>query len=218
MPARWSESDVLHAFTNAPQDRQPTAHVEMGPFYKRRAPATAMLRAAGDPGVPLTVTGRAISVHGDAVAGATIEVWQADHGGLYDLEGYHYRAALAASASGASTLIGRSGPLSCARCAACALFRDRAGLQAALDAALFATDEVFEGKPEKLYTKDPLITSVSLVRPVRLAGPPDKATASVEFELVLRRHEDLLWAQRLPRVRPRGFARSLVRRRRRRPD
>ena len=187
-PARWSEADVLHAFTGAPQDRQPTAHVEMGPFYKRRAPATRMLRAAGDPGVPLTVTGRAISVHGDAVAGATIEVWQANHGGLYDLEGNHYRAALATSASGAYTfesVVPGHYPARVARHVH--YFVTAPGYKPLSTQLYFATDEVFEGKPEKLYTKDPLITSVSLVRPVRLAGPPDKATASVEFELVLEK-------------------------------
>ena len=101
VPARWSEVDVLHAWSGAELQRPPTAHVEMGPFYKKRAPNTAMLRAAGDPGIPLTVSGRVISIHGDPVPGATIEVWQADHGGLYDLEGYRYRAALAGGSSGA---------------------------------------------------------------------------------------------------------------------
>jgi hypothetical protein len=46
---------------------------------------------------------------------------------------------------------------------------------------------VFEGNPDRRYTKDPLITSRSLVRPVTLGGRPDAPDASVEFELVLEK-------------------------------
>lgn len=84
MPARWSEGNALYAWTGAQAQRPPTPHAEMGPFYKKRAPATTMLRGAGDPGLPLSVSGRVITVHGEPVREATIEVWQADHGGLYD--------------------------------------------------------------------------------------------------------------------------------------
>ena len=188
VPAGWSEADVLHAFTEAPQSRQPTAHVEMGPFYKRRAPASTMLRAPGDPGVPLKVSGRVISVHGEAVTNATIEIWQANHGGLYDLEGHHYRAALGSSPTGAYTfesVVPGHYPARVARHVH--YFVTAPGFKPLSTQLYFATDEVFEGKPEKLYTKDPLITSVTLVRPVRLAGPPERATASVEFELVLEK-------------------------------
>ena len=188
VPARWTDADVMHAWIEAPQNRQPTAHVEMGPFYKRRAPATPMLRAAGDPGVPLTVNGRVISVHGEAVAGATIEVWQANHGGLYDLDGYRYRAALAPPPSGAYTfesVVPGHYPARVARHVH--YFVTAPGYKPLSTQLYFATDEVFEGKPDTLYTKDPLITSATLVRPVRLAGPPERATASVEFELVMEK-------------------------------
>src|SRR5258708_31306741 len=37
--------------------RKPTPPNVLGPFYKKRAPETAMLRAAGDPGMPLSVSG-----------------------------------------------------------------------------------------------------------------------------------------------------------------
>jgi protocatechuate 3,4-dioxygenase beta subunit len=51
----------------------------------------------------------------------------------------------------------------------------------------FATDEVFEGNPDKNYTKDPLITSRSLVRPVTISGQPGATIAAVEFELVVEK-------------------------------
>jgi hypothetical protein len=57
VPARWSDADVLAAWMETQAERPPTPHVEMGPFYKKRAPATTMLRAVGERGVPLSVTG-----------------------------------------------------------------------------------------------------------------------------------------------------------------
>jgi protocatechuate 3,4-dioxygenase beta subunit len=188
VPARWSEADVLHAWLDSHQERSPTAHVEMGPFYKKRAPNTTMLRAAGDPGVPLTVTGRVISVHGEPVPGATIEVWQADHGGLYDLEGYRYRAALAAGSSGAYSFDSIMPGHYPARVARHVHYFVTAPAHKPLSTQLyFATDEAFEGNPDANYSKDPLITSRTLVRPVVLTGQPGSALAAVEFELVLEK-------------------------------
>ena len=83
VPARWSEAEVLDAWFQTGAAHKPTPHVEMGPFYKKRAPNTPLLRAAGDPGLPLTVTGRVITVHGEPVPGAKVEIWQANHGGFY---------------------------------------------------------------------------------------------------------------------------------------
>jgi protocatechuate 3,4-dioxygenase beta subunit len=51
----------------------------------------------------------------------------------------------------------------------------------------FATDPVFEGDPKKNYTRDPLIQSVDLVRPVTLAGDPKDIRAVVNFDIVLER-------------------------------
>lgn len=186
VPAGWREADVLHAWLEAQAARPPTAHVEMGPFYKRRAPATTALRSAGDPGLPLTVTGRVINVHGEPVAGATVEIWQANHGGLYDLEGYRYRAAIAPPASGfyafESVMPGHY-PARVARHVH--YFVTAPGHQPLSTQLYFATDEVFEGNPDLNFKKDPLITSRTLVRPVKMSGTPDASVASVEFELVM---------------------------------
>ena len=59
-----------------------------------------MLRAGGDRGMPLAVAGRVITVNGEVVPGARVEVWQADDEGLYDLEGFKYRATLAPGTAG----------------------------------------------------------------------------------------------------------------------
>jgi protocatechuate 3,4-dioxygenase beta subunit len=188
VPAGWHEADVLHAWLEAQARRPPTAHVEMGPFYKRRAPATTALRSAGDPGLPLTVTGRVINVHGEPVPDATVEIWQANHGGLYDLEGYRYRAAIAPPASGAyafeSVMPGHY-PARVARHVH--YFVTAPGHKPLSTQLYFATDEVFEGNPDTNFKKDPLITSRTLVRPVKMSGTRAASIASVEFELVMEK-------------------------------
>jgi protocatechuate 3,4-dioxygenase beta subunit len=188
VPVGWGEAEVLHAWFDAQAVRPVTPHVEMGPFYKKRAPNTTKLRPAGDPGMPLTVSGRIITTHGESVRGASLEIWQANHGGLYDLEGYHYRAALTPPASGAyafeSVMPGHY-PARVARHVH--YFATAPGQQPLCTQLYFSTDEVFGGDPDRNYSKDPLITSRSLVRPVTLAGKPDSPIASVEFELVMEK-------------------------------
>jgi protocatechuate 3,4-dioxygenase beta subunit len=188
VPARWGEVEALYAWLESQAGRQPTAHVEMGPFYKKRAPNTSTLRASGDPGMALSVKGRVISVNGDPVPGATIEVWQANHGGVYDLDGYRYRAAIRPPASGGyafeSVMPGHY-PGRVARHVH--YFVTAPGHKPLTTQLYFATDEVFGGDPDTNYTKDPLITSRTLVRPVTLAGTPDSPAASVDFELVLQK-------------------------------
>jgi hypothetical protein len=51
----------------------------------------------------------------------------------------------------------------------------------------FATDPVFEGDPDKNYTRDPYLRFPALIRPVTLSGDPNEIQANVKFELVLGR-------------------------------
>ena len=187
-PAGWGEADALHAWLEAQGSRPATTHVEMGPFYKRRAPASPALRSAGDPGLPLTVTGRVITTNGEPISAATIEIWQANHGGLYDLEGYRYRATLKPSNAGAygfeSVMPGHY-PARVARHVH--YFVTAPGHTPLSTQLYFATDEVFEGNPDANFKKDPLITSRTLVRPVKMSGTPEASLAAVEFELVMER-------------------------------
>ncbi len=187
-PAGWGETEVLHAWLEAGQERQPTPHVEMGPFYKRRAPADRMLRRPGDKGLPLSVSGRVLTVHGEPIPDARIEVWQADDAGLYDIEGYRFRATLTPPATGAYTFESIMPGHYPARVARHVHYFVTAQGHKPLSTQLyFATDEVFEGNVDRNFSKDPLITSRTLVRPVTLTGAPEAALARVEFELVLEK-------------------------------
>lgn len=188
VPAGWGEAEALYAWLDPQSSRQPTPRSEMGPFYKSQAPDTSVLRTSGDRGMPLAVAGRVITVNGEVVPGARVEVWQADDEGLYDLEGFKYRATLSPGTAGAyrfdSVMPGHY-PARVARHVH--YFVTAPGYRPLTTQLYFATDEVFEGNPDRHYTKDPLITSRSLVRPVTLGGRPDTPNASVEFELVLEK-------------------------------
>jgi protocatechuate 3,4-dioxygenase beta subunit len=166
--------------------RQMTPTVELGPFYKRRAPGTNILREPGDPGMPLAVTGQVFNTRGETISNARIEIWQTNHLGLYDLDGYRYRATLTTSADGkydfASVMPGHYPARVCQHVH---YLVTAPGHQPLTTQLYFATDPVFDGDPEKNYTRDPLVTSRELVRPVTLVGDPKDIRAAVRFELVL---------------------------------
>ena len=77
----------------------PTSTEVLGPFYKKGAPNLSTLRAPGDPGFPLRVSEKVLDTRGEPVPGARIDIWQADHAGHYDVQGYRYRTKLVVEAS-----------------------------------------------------------------------------------------------------------------------
>lgn len=167
---------------------QPTPLNEIGPFYKRLAPHNALLRAPGDPGLPVTVGGRVFDIHGEPLAGAQIEIWQASHLGLYDLDGYRYRASLSADPAGAYSFDSvMPGHYPARVCQHIHYMVAAPGHKPLITQLYFATDPVFEGDPDRNYARDPLIRSRELVRPVTISGDPKAIRANVNFELVLER-------------------------------
>jgi protocatechuate 3,4-dioxygenase beta subunit len=168
--------------------RSPTAWDEIGPFYKRAAPHLAQLRAPGDPGLTLSVSGQVFDSRGHSLEGATIEIWQANDAGIYDLDGYKYRAALVADRSGKygfeSVMPGHYPGRVCQHIH---YLVNAPGCKPLTTQLYFATDPVFAGDPLHNYTRDPLIQSADLVRPVKLAKTSTGNTAAVTFEIVLDR-------------------------------
>jgi catechol 1,2-dioxygenase len=67
--------------------QQGTRGTILGPYYlpgQQRLPArTALPMRAGEQGTPLLFTGRVTSLHGEPVAGAELDIWQADDDGYY---------------------------------------------------------------------------------------------------------------------------------------
>jgi protocatechuate 3,4-dioxygenase beta subunit len=164
----------------------PTPRNEVGPFYKRLAPNNAHLRNAGDPGLPLSVGGRVLDIRGDSLPASKVEIWQADHLGSYDLQGFRYRASLSSDASGQysfdSVMPGHYPGRVCQHIHYVVTAPGHKPLTTQL---YFATDPAFEGDPDHNYTRDPILISRELVRPVTLAGDPDAIHAHVDFDIVL---------------------------------
>lgn len=168
--------------------KKPTQWNEIGPFYKRLAPNQAQLRSASDPGLPLKVSGAVIGSRGDALPGAKMEIWQADHLGLYDLDGYRFRATLTAGAEGKYSFDSvMPGHYPGRVCQHIHYLVTAPGHKPLITQLYFATDPVFEGEPEKNFGRDPLVMSRELVRPVMLTGDPKAIQASVMFEVVLEK-------------------------------
>jgi len=182
-----SLADALDAWDRS-QGRAPTPWNELGPFYRKGAPRTLELRSPGDRGMPLSVSGRVFDTRGDIVPGATLEIWHTNDAGQYDLSGYHYRTSLVADANGSYAFESIMPGHYPARVCQHVHYLVRAPGHKLLTTQLyFATDPVFEGNPDRNYTKDPLIQSRELVRPVALAPKAGSVTASVSFEVVLER-------------------------------
>jgi len=185
--ASQSSAAMLLAFEEK-ELHKPTPPNELGPFYKKRAPQTAMLRAAGDPGMPLSVSGQILDTRGEKLPNVVVEVWQTDHLGHYDLDGYRYRAKLPADGSGnykfESVMPGHYPDRVCQHIH---YLVTAPGHKPLVTQLYFATDPVFEGDPDKNFNRDPLIHSRELVRPVMLVGDPKDIHAAVNFELCLER-------------------------------
>jgi protocatechuate 3,4-dioxygenase beta subunit len=170
------------------QIRKPTPPNALGPFYKRLAPINDVLRAPGDPGMPLTLSGQVFDTRGDIVTDATIEIWQTNHHGYYDLDGYRYRGNRLVDKSGAytfETVIPGHYPDKSRVCQHVHYVVNVPGHKTLVTQLYFATDPVFEGDPVKNYARDPLIQTPELIRPVMLTGDPNEVHAKVRFELCL---------------------------------
>jgi protocatechuate 3,4-dioxygenase beta subunit len=184
-----SFDEAMWAWEQSEQNpKKPTPWNEIGPFYKRNAPQIAQLQRAGDPGLPVQISGTVYDTRGGVLEGAKVEVWQTNHLGLYDLEGYSYRSTLAATKDGkyefASVMPGHYPGRVCQHIH---YLVSAPGHKSLITQLYFASDPVFEGDPKKNFARDPLILDSELIRPVLLVGDPKDIHAVINFELVLER-------------------------------
>lgn len=71
-----------------------------GPFYRRGAPHRSVLVAPGDEGVRLHLTGAVRTTACEPLANASVDVWQANSRGDYDLDGFRFRGVMTTDARG----------------------------------------------------------------------------------------------------------------------
>jgi len=179
-------SALAMAWDEAEKKRQPTPFCELGPFYKREGPNTSTLRKPGDACMPLTVSGVVYDTRGAIVPDAKLEIWQTDNDGHYDIEGYRYRALVMPRQKGSYSIdTVMPGHYPTRVCQHVHYLVTAPGHKPLITQLYFATDPVFEGNPDKNYTRDPLITSRELIRPVVIKGEPKQIIAAVNFDLVM---------------------------------
>ena len=172
------------------QPGRPTPPNTLGPFYKRLAPTSRTLRAPRDLGLPLSLSGHVLDTRGVVLRDATVEIWQTDYAGFYDVDGYRYRSKQPADASGQykfETVMPGHYPDKSRVCQHVHYLVSAPGHKTLVTQLYFATDPVFEGDPQKNFSRDPLIETPELIRPVLLTGEPETIHAAVHFELCLER-------------------------------
>src|SRR5689334_16409331 len=167
--------------------RKPTPSEVLGPFFKKGAPNTSVLRQPGDPGFPLRVSGKVYNTRGDAVEGARVDMWQTNHEGRYDVVGYRYRAKLVVPAGGeyaVETVM--PGHYDDRPAQHIHYMITAPGHKTLVTQVYFATDPFFEGDVDKNYRKRNIAEHRELVRPVALyeVGTPRVA---VSFDIVLEK-------------------------------
>lgn len=170
------------------QSLKPTSVEVLGPFYKKGAPNQANMRVAGEPGFPLRITGKIMNTRGEAVPGARIDVWHADHKGIYDVHGYRYRSKLAID-SGTDYALDTNMP---------GHYPDRPaqhvhylisapGCKPLVTQLYFATDPFFDGDPDKNFNKRGVVSNRDTIRPVTLLDENSAPRSVVTFDLILEK-------------------------------
>jgi protocatechuate 3,4-dioxygenase beta subunit len=165
---------------HAGEPKTATPKEVLGPFFRKGAPNTAKLRAAGAAGTPLHVRGVVYNTKGDIVPEARVELWHADDHGDYDTQGFSYRARLTPNDKGlyeVETILPGH-------------YQDRPaqhihymisapGHRTLVTQAYFQDDPFFEGDYKKNYRKRNIVSNLELVKPVK--------NGTLEFDIVLER-------------------------------
>jgi protocatechuate 3,4-dioxygenase beta subunit len=184
-----SASNLLALWEKGEQQAgKPTPEEVLGPFFKKHAPNQSKLRAPGDLGVPLLVAGKVVNTRGEAVTNATIDIWQADHHGRYDVQGYRYRAKLnLESATRYEVETVMPGHYSDRPAQHIHYMIAAPGHKTLITQVYFATDPYFEGDPDRNYAKGSIVGNRDLIRPVMLFEQPGAPRAAVNFDICLEK-------------------------------
>ncbi|MDX1982866.1 MAG: hypothetical protein SFV51_21530 [Bryobacteraceae bacterium] len=167
---------------------KPTPSEVLGPFFKKNAPNNRNMRIAGDPGMPLLISGKIMNTRGDAVPGARIDMWHADSKGVYDVHGYRYRSRLAIDSGtdyAADTIMPGHYPDRPAQHVHYMITAP--GHKPLITQLYFATDPFFEGDPYKNYNKRGVVSHRESIRPVTLLDEASAPRAGVTFDLILEK-------------------------------
>jgi protocatechuate 3,4-dioxygenase beta subunit len=184
-----SHSQLLAAWQQAEATaNKPTPAEVLGPFFRKGAPDNRVLRGSGDAGFPLKVSGKVMNTQGHLIEGAKVDLWHADHHGLYDTRGYRYRTKLSPNSQGeyvVETVM--PGHYADRPAQHIHYLISAPGHKTLITQAYFATDPYFDGNPEKNWKKRNIVTNKELVLPVRLfeGKGAEPAHAAITFDIIL---------------------------------
>jgi len=186
-----SHSQILAAWQQAEAGaNKPTPAEVLGPFFRKGAPDTRVLRKAGDAGFPLKVSGKVMDTRGRLIDGTKVDLWHADHHGLYDTRGYRYRTQLSPDGQGTYAVeTVMPGHYADRPAQHIHYLINAPGHKTLITQAYFATDPYFEGNPDKNWNKRKIVGNKELVLPVRLFEGTDKepAHAEITFDIILEK-------------------------------
>jgi protocatechuate 3,4-dioxygenase beta subunit len=164
----------------------PTPHEAFGPLFLKGAPNQRVLRAPGDPGVPLKVSGRVLNTKGQVVEAAVVDFWQADHHGLYDTHGYRYRTRFTPGETGEyriDTVI--PGHYADRPAQHLHYMVAAPGHRTLVTESYFATDPFFEGNIDKNWSKNGIAEHKEMILPVSLFEDASAESQSLRAEITL---------------------------------
>ncbi len=160
----------------------PTPQQTAGPYYMEGAPVRDRLMEPGDHGIPLLVSGQVVDTEERYVQDAKIEIWHADSGGQYDLDGFRYRAQIPVDQKGiykfSTVLPGNYG----GRPRHIHYKISAQNYRPLITQLYFANDPFFEGDPDKNFRKDPILRYRELIQSV----VSKKNRTSVFFRICLQ--------------------------------
>ena len=79
---------------------QPTPEQTEGPYWTPQSPERSDFSSDQAPGPPMVLSGTVLTTTCAPVAGALVDLWQADGNGVYDNEGYRLRGHVFADSAG----------------------------------------------------------------------------------------------------------------------
>jgi protocatechuate 3,4-dioxygenase beta subunit len=97
---RWPHAQTLAPTPACGADAAPTAAQMEGPYFRPRSPQRDSLVDPGAAGPRVTLTGRVLTTQCAPVARALVDLWHADAGGRYDVDGERWRGHVYTDAQG----------------------------------------------------------------------------------------------------------------------
>ncbi len=99
-PEAFPTRAQLLSLTRPKESLTPTPGDVQGPYYRANAPVRTDLFGAAEEGTAVRYSTNVVDTSGNAIPGATVDVWTADAKGVYDMESPEFRGRAVQTADG----------------------------------------------------------------------------------------------------------------------